>query len=229
MKQKIEILYQNFFRKLGIDSRTGEFIEENNIKFATYPYIGIKYHQPKQKILFVGLDIGKDETPCCIQSLEERRENIALDTDFNPHIAGTYIMALFMLLEEFNWQDIWESVRVFSTCQQATKVRHHRIDQNPLDYVSLTNFFKFVDVNREIRSGDKNRKFTNKNVENQLFIDEVKILNPSIIIFQGNCPTDSILSELRQLNIELYKATHPSNRKLGGRQPENYVSSLRKL
>lgn len=227
MVKDLELLYQKLFSQLGIDKNTGEFIGDNkNIKFATYPFVGARYQKAKRKILFVGLDIGKDETPGRMQGFDERRENIACDSNFNPHIAGTYTMALHLLKDEYGWQNVWDKIKGYSTSQQATRTKNHSDGENPLDYVSLTNFYKFVDIARENRSGDKNRKYISKEVESQFFIDEVKVFAPDVIIFQGNCPTISVITELKELSIALYKAPHPSNRALGGRQPENYINKL---
>ena len=108
MKLELDKLYRAFFLELNIDSETGEFNDKNlQLKFASYPYIGNQYHSTTKKILFVGLDIGKDETPGYIQTFDERRENIAKESNFNPHIAGTYTTALNILKTEFviKWEN----------------------------------------------------------------------------------------------------------------------------
>ena len=101
---------------------------------------------------------------------------------------------------------------------------------SPLSFIALTNYFKFVDKGREgKRSGNKNRKYINEKVEKELFLNEVKIFNPDIIIFQGldfNHYSD-ILKKIKELDIKVYVAPHPANRKKDGRRPTNYLSFFR--
>ena len=147
MINKLKELYEALFSQLGIDKVTGALaIKGRLLKFATFPYVGVNYQTAKRKILFVGLDIGQDETPDYIQGFDERRQCVARDINFNPHIAGTYAMSLFLLKEDYQWQSVWEKVKSYATSQQATKSKNHHDGENPLDYVSLTNFFKFVEI-----------------------------------------------------------------------------------
>ncbi len=229
MEKEIKELYEKFFIELKINPTTGIVDNTNGqLKFSTFPYIGKNYSIAKRKILFVGLDIGKDETKGKIQSLDERNENIACDFGFNPHIAGTYISALYLLKDTYNWNQVWDKVKKYHTAQQATKIQQHQTNENPLDFVALTNFFKFVDVDRENRSGDSNRKFINQKNELNLFLDEIRILNPDIILFQGQMPSDSVISQIKK-GKTIYKAPHPSTRKLNGRQPENYINLFHEI
>lgn len=232
LKVQISKLYQAFFTDMNIDSNTGiyggEYKDSDKIekRFATYPYIGSQYEAAKKKILFVGMDIGKDETPNAIQSFDERRENIEKDADFNPHIAGTYTSALYLLKDSHGWHDNWHQANEFDTAQQATKQVLHQPEQNPLSFIALSNFYKFVNVNRVTRSGDANRTFLNQAKEVQLFIDEVHLLKPELIIFQStSIPIELFFRELDS-NIVLVRAPHPSTRAKGQRQPQNYVSSF---
>ena len=127
------------------------------------------------------------------------------------------------------WQSVWQKLSRYSTSNQATKQKQHQDNENPLSYIALTNFFKFVDKGRVFRSGDKNRKFINQELETNLFIDELRILNPNIIVFQGYRPSELILNELKKFTTTIYQAAHPSNRKKGGRQPLNYVNNFIEL
>lgn len=106
---------------------------------------------------------------------------------------------------------------------------HHVESENPLKYIALTNFFKFVTKERINRAGSENRVFINKTIEEQLFIDEINILNPSIIVFQGYYPSAEILEKIKINNREIYKAFHPSYRKKNGRNIMNYLNSFQKL
>lgn len=228
MKEEISSLYSNFFNDLNVDNDTG-VIKGTNLKFATYPYIGENYSISKKKILFVGLDIGRDETPGKIQDFDKRRKSIAAEMGFNPHIAGTYATALYFLRNDYGWENVWEKFKIHNTSQQGTKMKNHQDGQNPLYFVALTNYFKFVTDKRINRTGDLNRKYSNEVAEKNLFISEVKILNPDIIIFQGNLPIHDVLIELKIICPNIYKARHPSNRLKGGRQPELYTANIAKL
>lgn len=123
MRNKLEMVaheYQRFFEELGIDPESGVLEIAPTKKFATFPYIGSSYFGAKRKILFVGMDIGRDETPGRIQSFEERNATIECDTHFNKHIAGTYNTALYLLKEHYGWEDIWQKFVLFDTYNHAT-------------------------------------------------------------------------------------------------------------
>ena len=95
LKAELTNKYQELFRRYGIDAQTGQLGNCPCRKFATYSYIGSLYGEAA-KILIVGLDIGKDETPGRFQSFEDRRVKIEEEKELwkhNPHIAGTYFTA----------------------------------------------------------------------------------------------------------------------------------------
>ena len=182
----IRDVYANFFDAIGgICPNTGIMSAYPEKRFATYPYIGSKYGKGGlPKILFVGMDMGRDETvvedfpgfpadPCGrIQCFEERRMRV-IDRLENPrdnkHIRGTCSDAA-ALLKEKGWQTPF--------------------GKSPLSYVALTNFHKFVTRNRHERGNRgeakyKDRKFIQRDLECKLLVDEVKALEPDIVIFQG--------------------------------------------
>ena len=227
MNNEIEKLYSNYFSSLEINPKTGLFNNsELKVRFATFPYIGEKYNDSKRKILFIGLDIGKDEAKY-IKELNERRGDIAKDYGFNdPHISGTYTSALYFLKDIYGWNDIWKKITVYPTSQQATKTKQHNNNENPLHYIALTNYFKFVGVDRKNRSGDGDRRYLNKNAEKQLLLDEIKILKPDLLIFQGDSPYRDVYSEIKEMKIQIMKAWHPSIRRKGCRQPQKYVENI---
>lgn len=228
-QNEIKSLYKSFFKKLSIDNQNGELIiNKHYYKFATYPFIGSKYGSAHTKILFVGMDIGADETPGYIQSFEERSniETHPIEKK-NPHIAGTYISALHFLKDEFGWEKEWNITSKYPTCQQALKSLKMELSEiSPLSFVALTNYFKFVDKGRENRSGSANRKYINEFEENTLLINEINILQPNLIIFQSasffNYPR--FLESLKKLQINIKIAPHPANRDKNGRQPVNYIN-----
>lgn len=218
--------YFRFFDLFHIDKKTGNLANNSNIKFVTMPYIGSKYQSSKEKILFVGMDVGKDETPGRFQDFTERNSNIEKDKGFNPHIAGTYSASLYLLKEINKWETIWNDFSKFETYSKATKLVHHNNEENPLSYVALTNLHKFVTIARENRAGDLDRKFLNKEIEENFLLEEIKLFKPDIIFFQGKLPSVKIIDSIKEFNIRIIKALHPSNRKKGGRNPLNYVATF---
>ena len=218
--------YFQFFDLFDIDKKTGKLENNPNIKFVTMPYIGSKYQSSKEKILFVGMDVGKDETPGRYQDFTERNINIEVDKGFNPHIAGTYSASLYLLQEVNKWQTVWNNFSKFETYSKATKLVHHKNDENPLSYVALTNLHKFVTIDRKNRAGDLDRKFINKEIEENFLIEEIKLFKPDVIFFQGKLPSIMTLNRIKDMNIRIIKALHPSNRKKGGRNPLNYAATF---
>ncbi len=225
-KDQIENAYHEFFNEFGINPETGVLNSYPDIKFVTMPYIGSKYFTSKTKILFVGMDVGKDETPGSFQNLKDRNENIEWDIKFNPHIAGTYCSALFLLKDIMGWQNIWDKFCTYNTYSQATKVQNHKSGENPLSFIALTNLHKFVTILRENRSGNENRKFLKKEVEESLLLKEIEILRPNVVLFQGKLPSSNTLKMIGDKNIKIIFASHPSNRQKAGRNPQNYIQKF---
>ena len=185
--KRVKIVHDHFFKLLKIDPQTG-LLPNGDKKFATYPYIGSKYGQFQTKLCIVGLDIGKDETPGYIQPFSQRRKQIENrdHSKHNPHIAGTYMMALYFLHQELpEWKDYWERLNDQTTCQQLLKRKNELPSENPLSYISLTNYYKFVTPEREKRSGGKDRKFVNKKLEIQFLDEETKALDSNIVVLQS--------------------------------------------
>ncbi|MEI8274011.1 MAG: hypothetical protein WCG08_15460, partial [Paludibacter sp.] len=215
-----------FFVDIKIDKKTG-LVEGKNKRFATMPYIGKKYQEAKKKILFVGTDIGEDEYARTnrFQSFEEREENVFSSN--NPHIAGTYVTALYFLKEIYNWGNYYEQINKNWTCQKARKSLRN-LPTEVLEYISLTNYYKFVTVDRENeRSGGKDRVFNSIIFEKKIFQDEIMLLNPDIIIFQSvKFANLDLIPEIINMGIEVYVAPHPSNRAKNGRVPNEYISQI---
>ena len=227
--KKLKDHYSHFFKEFQIDNETGVLKEFQNLKFMTMPYIGSKYFNTDFKILFVGMDVGKDEKPGSFHDFEDRRKSIETDNGFNPHIAGTYGTALYFLKAKLNWEKTWDRMTTFSTFHHATKNILHSENENPLSHIALTNLHKFVTVARELRAGDENRKFLDVELEEKLFLAEIDVLEPNVIIFQGKLPSSSTLQKIKSTFPEIYLFPHPSNRKKNGRNPNIYVSTSIKL
>ena len=227
-RQRIENTYHKFFRKFKIDSTTGVLQENPNLKFATMPYIGRQYFLAKQRILFIAMDIGKDETKNKYQSLDERNQAIEKDIIVSsPHISGTYCAALYLLKELHGWQDTWQVFCANATYSQATKIKHHEDGENPLAFVALTNLHKFVTIDREKREGDLDRKFLKKEFEEAFLLEEIKLLKPHILFLQGQLQiSPETMLKIKGNDIKIIAAPHPAYRKAGGRNPLVYVGSF---
>jgi len=232
MKFKIIREYNDFFKRLGIDKK-GILMKDSNLKFATYPYIGSNYGKAK-KIFFIGLDIGSDEKLEGFQTFEERRKAIEDKKiiNHNPHIAGTYIFSLYFLKDDKNWTEFWNNIKNKSSCQRALKERKLLPNDNPLSYIALTNFYKFVTVNRTKRTGALNRNYRKKEIEEALLLNEIEFLKPDIIIFQSKQFLDKkykkFLHTIKKLiNGTIYIGLHPSHR--GNRSPKYLIKHLKRV
>lgn len=224
--EQLKADYLKFFEEFKINQTTGILEDYTSVKFATMPHIGSKYEIAKYRILFVGQDIGKDETKNYYQGFDERNQNVEKSHNFNPHIAGTYSSALYLLKDYYNWENIWEEHKKYSTYSQATKDILHKENENPLSFVALTNLHKFVTAKRENRAGDLDRKFLKKDVEEKILIREIEALKPNLVLFQGKKPSDITIEKIKSKNIKVIEARHPSYRTKNGRKPNIYVKTF---
>ena len=225
LEYNITQIYDDFMDKMSISKIDGILGRIDNKKYAThtlrfsgFPYIGADYAIAKKKILFVGLDIGIDECreDNTYHSIKSRRQCIASDEDrcaelvgYNPHISGTYAVALYILKDYYGWEDSWErlSERNTLTSKKAIDTLRNELPNNVLDYIAFTNIHKFVTKCRgcdekkpgkcwseECKEshksnnicGNENRKWYSENNELQFFMKEIETLNPDIIVFQGS-------------------------------------------
>ena len=117
--KNVKAVYDHYIKLFNIDPETGE-LPNSDKKLATYPYIGSKYGQLQTKLCIVGLNIGKDETRGYIQPFSERQQQIEMKdySEHNPHIAGTYMLALHFLHQKLSeWTDYWKKLDDQTTCQ----------------------------------------------------------------------------------------------------------------
>ena len=233
LKAQLKKKYRELFAKYGIDEQTGRLGYDPTRKFATYPYIGSRYGET-EKILIVGLDIGKDETCGRFQSFEDRRVKIEEEREWRryPHIPGTYFTALFFLKGELGWQNYWDKTKNLSSCQTALKNPGNLPTQNPLSYIALTNHYKFVTIGRKGRSGSKDRKYLCEEFDQNFFIEEVKLFDPDIVIFQSldffNCEYGGVLGDLSKGEWDIYVGPHPTYAEKGvKKEPESYINRIR--
>lgn len=213
IQSELKNKYRELFEKYEIDPTTGSLKCYPDLKFPTSPYIGSRYGEAK-KTLIVGLDIGSDETPGKFQCFDERRQAIEEKSvyEHNPHIAGTYFTALYFLKDELGWNDCWNQTKNISTCQQALKSGRDLPTSNPLSYIALTNYYKFVTENRDNKAGGKNRKYLDKDFDQGFFVEEVEIFEPDIVIFQSTefKHKKSVLYRLLNTRRAVYVGPHTS-------------------
>lgn len=234
---KLDKIYNNFFDELNIDKKTG-IVHNTNKRFATKIAIGENYIHCKKKILFVSFDIGKDEKYVetgenTFQDFAERR-NAVCSGEFNknPHMAGVYGTALYFLKDYYEWRECWnilENQNQFF--REALITNSDKLPTEVLSYISLVNFYPFVTVGRNDRTGGNDRYFYNEKAEIQLLIDSIEILSPDIIIVQSKSLRNYFLNQIKpQINtsVEIYVGVHPSifGRGINYRRPANYIKNL---
>ena len=218
LKIQISNLYEDFFADMKIDKKTG-IVAGTNRRFTGFPYIGKNYCDAPIKILFIPLDVGEDE---CYKDNTyhtfENRESIFPSgmLDFNAHIAGLYATALYILKDKMGFQSAWDALwgnREFKSAK-AIRMSHEFLPQDLMSYVAYENRYRFVTIGRGNekgeRGGGKDRIWINANREATLLLDEIKVFNPDVIVFQGkhglwNCR----INELKK-NYKVVEAYHPS-------------------
>ena len=228
---ELQKLYDDFFQKMRVDTQTGR-MPDSGIRFTGYPFIGRNYYTAKQKILFVSLDVGMDEcrNDNTFHSFEDRR-NIFPDgmLDFNPHIAGMYATALYILKDIMGWEKSWEklwSLRDTYKNAKAIRLSYDSLPKDLMSYIAYDNRFRFVTINRDLRTGGQDRKYLNPEYEGKLLLDEIRVLSPDIIVFQGkdglwNCH----IEELRR-EYKVVIAYHPSCYQYGADKLQYIVDSI---
>ncbi|MDP2676823.1 MAG: hypothetical protein Q8O83_04015 [bacterium] len=229
LERDIEILYKKFFKKNGINFRNGK-LNGHDLKFATYPFIGSRY-RTKKGVLFIGLDLGKDESRGILRFSEKRRVVEGMNDNLkkmNVHIAGTYITAIYFLRKK-----AWEGIRLAKSYKAAIKLFQMKNDPNMLSCVAFTNLFKYVTLKRFYRLGGENRRHISKDREEELLLNEIKIFEPKLIVFQSRTFYDkkykSLLGQVLLQNPRslIFIAPHPSYH--GDRKPNSYLALFQKF
>lgn len=255
LKKRTQDVYHKFFDELNVEYDKGNTIgltgsglwknapKDRELRFATMPHIGENYLNAPKKVLFVGYDIGNDEIGK-IQSFEDRHfSSVDLTKIKSPHIAGTYMETLYIFSQfDDKYKEIWS---YFSECTSpndstlrnaADKIH---LDSNLLSYVAQTNLYKFVTVGRgkANESGSKNGRrgasdrdwFGYREEIENLLIEEIKILKPDIIWFQGLYTiNDSIWKKMVancNWSMSKYHSYHPADFKHGSNTPK-YISEI---
>ena len=218
----MEAAYRHFFRDIEIDPETGTTPRQADRKFATYPYIGSRYGADPdvKRLLVVGLDIGSDETSGRLQHFEERRQAIECKPlpSLNPHIAGTYFTALKYSFPGHEWDRVKDRDQ---TCRAILR-DGYALGSNPLSHVALTNFYKWVTIGRRNKGGGQDRKHVDRHLETALFLQEVRVLAPHVVVFQGAAFGKARFRQVRDSiapEVEWHVVVHPSWR--GSRRPKH--------
>ena len=230
-----KILVEDFSKAMGFNEETG-LLPNGKKRFSGMPFIGALYGEYSPKILIVGEDIGSDEcvknntkdingTPLYYHDFHSKREN-CVNVEYKAHLAGTYMTALYLLRNCDKFKDMWEESMCGKTAHWALKMLSASQIAEIAHTIALTNLHKFVTKDRPDRSGDKDRNWIDHDKEFAIFIEEVKCFAPDIIILQAiNSMTNEDIEQIKQAvkGVAVYKLTHPSTRRKGGRIVHNLI------
>lgn len=236
LQNKLNSIYSNFFKILKIDKSTG-LKKDTNKRFASKLAIGENYSRAEKKLLFVSLDIGKDELyeQNTFQDFEHRSKSVCAIgnlQDKNPHMAGVYGTALYFLKEKYNWQSSWDLLEGKNQFFREILIANKDIlPQEVLSYITLINFYSFVTVERIERTGDSDRVFVNEKVELENLINIINAIAPDIIIVQSKSLRNyfkNIIQSKLSNKTEIFIGYHPSvfGRGIKNRIPKNYIKNL---
>ena len=232
-----KILIEDFSKAMGFDKETG-ILPNSKKRFSGMPFIGNDYGKFSPKILIVGEDIGSDEcvknntkdingTPLYFHDFDSKRKNcVNVAGKYNAHLAGTYMTALYLLRNCDKFKDMWKESMCDRTAHWALKMLSASQIAEIADTIALTNLHKFVTVDRPGKSGAEDRIWIDHDKEFATFIEEVKCFAPDIIILQAiNSMTNEDIEQIKQAvgGASVYKLTHPSTRRKGGRIVQNLI------
>lgn len=232
--EQLDFLYDKFFKENFIDINTG-IVKNSNKRFATKIAIGDNYKSSQTKLLFVSLDMGKDE---CFeenrfQNYKERKENtLNSDLNKNPHMAGVYGTSLYFLKNQNGWENEWEKYSQSNKFfKEAIMSNINILPKDVLSYVSLINFYNFVTIGRKDRTGDSDRIFINQKSEIELLTNIINIIRPNIIIVQSKNLKNYFLYLIKpkiNYDLDIYIGYHPSvfGRGIKYRNPNAYIDNL---
>ena len=133
--------------------------------------------------------------------------------------------------DELGWNDCWNKIKNISTCQKVLENGRDLPTSNPLSYIALTNYYKFVTENRTNKTGGKNRKYLDKDFDQKKFVEEVEIFEPDIVVFQSAefKNKKSVLERLVKTDKSIYVGFHPSYSrywKKGKQTPEYFINQI---
>ena len=234
-----KILVEDFSKVMGFNEDTG-LLPNGEKRFSGMPFIGNDYGKFYPKILIVGSDIGSDEcvikntkdingTPLYYHDFHSKRKNcVNMAGKYHAHLAGTYMTALYLLRNCDKFKDMWEESMCDRTAHWALKMLSALQIAEIAHTIALTNLHKFVTVVRTGKSGDQDRNWLDHDKEFATFIEEVKCFAPDIIILQAiNSISEAEIEQIKQAvkGVAVYKLTHPSTRRKGGRIVQNLITN----
>ena len=232
-----KILVKDFSKAMGFDKETG-LLPNGKKRFSGMPFVGFRYSEQTPKILIVGEDIGSDEcvknstkdvngTPLYYHDFHSKRENcVNMAGKYYAHLAGTYMTALYLLRKCDKFKDMWEESMCEKTAHWALKMLSASQIAEIAHAIALTNLHKFVTVDRKGKSGGDDRIWIDHDKEFATFIEEIKCFAPDIIILQAiNSISKAEIEQIKQAvgGASVYKLTHPSTRRKGGRIVQNLI------
>jgi hypothetical protein len=215
-----KVLVEDFSEAMGFNEETG-LLPNGEKRFSGMPFIGNDYGKFSLKILIVGSDIGSDERKSdnTFHDFHSKRKN-CMSGKYYAHLAGTYMTALYLLRNCDKFKDMWEESMCEKTAHWALKMLSASQIAEIAHAIALTNLHKFVTVSREGKSGGDDRIWIDHDKEFATFIEEIKCFSPDIIILQAiNSISEAEIEQIKQAvkGVAVYKLTHPSTRKRGGR------------
>ena len=220
-----KILIEDFSKAMGFNEETG-LLPNGQRRFSGMPFIGNDYGKFYPKILVVGSDIGCDERrkDNTYHNFDTKRECCIRPS--KAHLCGTYMTALYLLRNCDKFKDMWKESMCDRTAHWALKMLSASQIAEIAHTIALTNLHKFVTVDREGKSGGDDRIWIDHDKEFATFIEEIKCFAPDIIILQAiNSMTNEDIEQIKQAagGASVYKLTHPSTRKRGGRIVHNLI------
>lgn len=229
-------IYGTFFNDLKIDVHTG-IVNGSDKRFATKIAIGENYHQSKKKILFVSLDIGKDENYVeknenTFQDFQQRKESITQQFPSNPHMAGVYGTTLYFLKYYYDNESAWNLLESQSNFfKEALNNNQEKMPKELLSNIALINFYNFVTKGRKARSNGNDRFFIDETKELQFLIDIINSVSPDVVIIQSKSLKNYFKNKIKPNisdKIDLYCGYHPSvfGRGIKYRNPKKYIENL---
>ena len=237
---------QPMFEAFGIDPESGILNKTKKAhlwRYAGYPYIGEQYAEQKVRVVIVGSDLGSDELSkeeLQKKGVDDFKEGTYLRFDrikgventskadrlhaFDhccAHMAGTYATVI-TILKNGPTKELYERIKDSRTaCLAMRELSMYDAKKALQPYFCMTNLHKFVTLKRDGKAGGSNRIWIDKDMEFQSLKAELKVLNPTIVVFQepssGNLKAEQIADLKQTLNgCSIVKLLHPSTRKKGG-------------
>jgi len=233
--EKLDKIYSSFFKENNIDINTG-VIKDTHKRFATKIAIGDNYFNAKKKVLFVSLDIGKDEyfSENRFQGYKERRENaLCYSVDGrNPHMAGVYGVSLYFLKDVFGWETAWSKIEDSNQFfREALLSNKSIVPKDVLSNVAMINFYNYVTIGRTERTGGNDRFLLNEASELKLLVDIINEIKPDTIIVQSKTLKGYFRNKIKPFiegNTDIYISYHPSvfGRGIKYRNPKLHIADL---